>query len=90
MLLDPPDLLWLLQEITEPEDFARRRDIMLDALFADLCRNGYKPGIGFSVLADNAAGKVINVTSSAWDMITRNLSPRALKHYQCFVEVRNE
>ena len=90
MLLDPPDLLWLLQEITSPDDFARRRDIMLDSLSEDLCRNGYVPGLDFTILPSDDAGKTANVTPAIWDELQRNLSKRALQHYRCFVEVRED
>ena len=87
MLLDPPDLLWLLQEMTSPEEFERNRDTMLDALSEDLCRNGYVPGIDFSILPSEYSGKTVHVNARCWEDVQQQLSPRALQHYRCFVEV---
>jgi hypothetical protein len=85
MLLNPPDLLWLLQEMTSPEQFAANRDHMIAALFDDLCRAGYVPGIHFSVLEDDDAGKAVHVKPAVWDAMRQQLSPRALQHYSCFI-----
>jgi hypothetical protein len=87
MLLNAPDLLWLLQEVTSPEQFAANRDQMIAALFDDLCRNGYVPGIDFSVLEDDDAGKVVHVKPAAWNDMQQHLSPRALQHYRCFIRL---
>lgn len=88
LLLNPPDLLWLLQEMTTPEQFAANRDHMIDALCDDLCRNHYVPGIHFSVLEDDASGKTVHICQSAWDEMQQHLSLKAIQHYRCFVTIR--
>ena len=88
LLLNPPDLLWLLQEMTSPEEFEAKRDHMITALCDDLCRNSYVPGNHFSVLADNTSGKTVHITQSVWDSMQQHLSPKALQHYKCFITIR--
>ena len=85
MRLAPDDLLWLLQEITDADGFAQRRDEMIDALCDDLCRYGYVPGIDFSIAPDARTGRAVHLKSKVWDTVCENLSPRSVQHYRVFV-----
>lgn len=85
MRLDSDSLLWLLQEITDADGFAVRRDQMIDALCDDLCRNGYVPGVDFSTAPDARTGRAVHLKSFVWSKVVENLNPRSVQHYRVFV-----
>ena len=85
MRLASDDLLWLLQEITDADGFAKRRDEMIDALCDDLCRYGYVPGNDFSIAPDARTGRAVHLSPTVWNTICENLSQRSVQHYRVFV-----
>lgn len=85
LMLGPDDLLWLLQEMTDSKGFAEKRDQMIDALCSDLCKNGYVPGVDFSISPDARTGRAVHCSASVWNSVCENLSQRAVQHYRVFV-----
>lgn len=85
--LDSHDLLWLLREITGERGFAGARDVMIDALCSDLCKNSYVPGIDFSVAPDDQTGRAVYCSADVWQKVCENISPRAVQYYRVFVRI---